>query len=89
MTDDDKMYCPDFVKESIHILQKFALNGVSIDDKTKSQLDEMTRCIGAECGKFSRKHGMCSIVAIADKPPLTVALNIPTEFEDVAGWCNK
>jgi len=86
---DDKIYCPDLVKESLPLLQKFILSGVMLDVKTSSRLDEMTLCMGSECGKFSRKHGMCSIVALADKPPLTVTLDIPSEGTDVVGWDNK
>ena len=86
---DDKIYCPDFVKESIPLLQKYSLNGVPIEDETRSMLDEMTLCIGTKCGKFSRKYGVCAIVALADKPPLTVTLDVPAECGDVEGWDNK
>lgn len=85
----EKVYCPDFATASIPLLQKYVLNGVPIEDETRTMLDEMTLCIGERCGKFSRKHGVCSIVALAEKPPLTVALDIPSEGTDVEGWDNK
>jgi hypothetical protein len=85
----EKIYCPDLVKEFIPLLQKFILSGIPIDKKTTSRLDDMTLCMGSECGKFSRQHGICAIVALADKPPLTVALDIPAEGTYVEGCDNK
>lgn len=77
---DDKTYCPKFVAAMIPILSDYG----SVDAAENAMI-----CLKEDCGYFSKKHQCCAIVALADKPPLTVSLDIPAECGDVEGWDNK
>lgn len=85
MTDDNKIYCPKIIAA---LLPTIAENPI-LTDEHANVVSEGMRCLKDECGYFSKKHNCCAIVAIADKPPLTVALDIPEECGDVEGWDNK
>lgn len=76
----DKIYCPKFVAATTPILSDYG----SVDAAENAMI-----CLKDDCGYFSKKHQCCAIVALADKPPLTVSLDIPTECGDVEGRDNK
>lgn len=85
----ENLYCPKYVAA---LLPTMPLSGTYGADLTK-KLDDWMACKKEECGFFSKKHGVCALVAIADKAPLTVALgitdDIPSEGTDIVGWDNK
>ena len=82
---DNKLYCPRFIAA---LLPKIIDNDELVYKQIANAVDAVS-CLKSECGFFSKKHNCCAIVAIADKPPLTVALDIPAECGDVEGWDNK
>jgi hypothetical protein len=81
----EKLYCPKFIAALLPTLPL----STPYSDSLAKKLDDWMACRKEECGFFSKKHGACSMVAIADKAPLTVALDIPYEGTDVEGWDNK
>ena len=85
MSDDNKIYCPKFIAA---LLPKMIDNKELVYKQIENAVDSFS-CLKDECGHFSKKHGVCAIVALADKPPLTVALDVTNEGSDVEGWGNK
>ena len=82
---DNKLYCPRFIAA---LLPKIINNDELVYKQIANAVDALT-CLKSECGFFSKKHQCCAIVAIADKPPLTVALDVKDDGSDVEGWDNK
>jgi len=81
----DKIYCPKFIAA---LLPTIVDNDELVYTQLRNAVDSLS-CLKDECGHFSKKHGVCAIVALAEKPPLTVALDIPAECGDVEGWDHK
>lgn len=82
----DKIYCPKFVAA---VIPRMVSMLGTLSQSDKASIDDAMLCDKEICGYFSKKHNCCAIVAIADKPPLTVSLGIPGDGEDVEGWGNK
>jgi len=80
-----KIYCPRFIAALLPTISEVPV----LSEAQQKNASESMQCIKEECGFFSKKHGVCAVVAIADKPPLTVALDIPVDGSDVVGWDNK
>jgi hypothetical protein len=77
----EKIYCPKFVAAIMPRI--VGIGPLEVDEK--DVIAKTMLCTKEECGYFSKKHNCCAIVAIAEKPPLTVALDIPLEDSDVEG----
>ena len=86
----DKIYCPKFVAA---VMPRMVSMMGTLSQSDKASIDDAMLCDKEICGYFSKKHGVCALVAIADKAPLTVALDIPADIpgeeKDVEGWGNK